>query len=198
MNELNANKGYIITNCRLCGSSAKFESKFAGMVTECPNCGKALVIGMIERKYSFENFTDEVINNLEPTIDISQVYFKSSDHKRYNSGEWCSVDNKGSLRAIEIKPDYEYGNSYIVTLYNLSGLHPEWGDNLSIAPKRMHIISTDENQITLIGYGNDPMLSKRPPQIQKYYGITIHIHDKVIHHISYYYHDRDVRIDFLK
>jgi hypothetical protein len=131
-------------------------------------------------------------------IDLSAIYFKSSDHKRYNGGVLGAGDYRGCMRAIEVKADPDYERSYIVTLYNLSGIHPQWGDNIQIAPKRMRVVSASPTEVTLRGYGDDPMLAGRPPQIQKDYGITIHSQNGGIEYISYHYHDRDVRIDFLK
>jgi len=132
-------------------------------------------------------------------FNVSEVYFKSSDHKRYNSGVWTGGQNQGCLRAIEIKPDSEFSNSYFVTLFNLEGPFSQWGDNIQLATKRMKIISETDSEITLRGYGTDPMLIPgRPPQIQSNFGIKIHLAGQVIDRIYYYYHDRDVRLEFLK
>jgi len=132
-------------------------------------------------------------------FNISKVYFKSANHKRYNSGVWTGGQNQGCLRAIEIKPDSEFSNSYFVTLFNLEGPFSQWGDNIQIATKRMKIISESPSKITLRGYGSDPMLTPgRPAQIQSNFGITIHLAEQEIIRICYYYHDRDVRLEFLK
>lgn len=132
-------------------------------------------------------------------IDISDIYFVASDHKRYENGNWTEGDNKGCGRAIEVKADPDSDN-YLVTLYNLDGVNPRWGNNIQIAPKRMRIVTSSDGEITMRGYGSDPMLGGfgRPPQIQENFGITLHIAEGAIDYVSYHYHDRDVRIDFLK
>ena len=200
--EIIGKESYIIIPCKYCGARIQAESRHAGRVASCPNCGQDIVIGLNRKSgpppLLVNTPKDSVSAPKRATIDISNVYFRSTDHKRYNSGIPTGVNNKGCNRAIEIKSDATVDNSYIVTLYNLDDVHPDWGDNIQIAPKRMKIIESSEAFITLRGFGSDPMLSSRPPQIQENFGISIHLRSGEIDHISYYYHDRDVRLDFLK
>ena len=188
---------YIITACSVCNQLIEAPEEVAGSSIVCPGCGSAIGIVSFGKPIVLD---DDLVEApiIKPELDISKIYFISSNHKRYNNGKWNGSDNRGNMRAIEVKPDSEKDDSYFVTLYNLSGVHPEWGDNIQIAPKRMKVVSSEVNKITLKGYGDDPMLANRPPQIQSNYGIVIHLKNKNIDHISYYYHDRNVRIDFVK
>jgi len=199
--EIEGKEGYIITPCKQCGTRVQAEPNLTGCTGNCPNCGTAIAIGSVRVGPPPLPKTDsnpDTPQPVPPHIDISQLYFRSTDHKRYNSGVPSGGDNRGCNRAIEIKPDTQYDESYFVTLCNLDGVHPDWGDNIQIAPKRMKVVMSSKDTITLRGYGADPMLAGRPPQIQENYGITLHLKDDAVDHISYHYHDRNVRIDFLK
>lgn len=203
VNEIQRKDGYIITICQSCGKLNQTHENYAGRQAICPYCDNSFVVGLITSnlidyyKKSFDG-NDKINFDTNPSIDISNIYFISSDHIRFNNDKWSGGNNKGCMRVIAIKPDTDYENSYFVTVYNLNDLHPFWGNNIQIAPKRMRIISSDEKHIILRGFGPDPMLANRPPQIQKNYGITIHLIKNDIDHISYYYYDRNVRIDFKK
>jgi hypothetical protein len=199
-NEIEGKAGYIITPCLHCGARVQDEFVFAGRSRKCHGCGFPISIGAVRIGHppADNGNIDTGDPGLEPSIDITNVCFKSTDHKRFNSGVPTGVDNSGCNRAIEIKPDTRYENSYFVTLYNLDGDHLMWGNNIQIAPKRMKVVMSSEDTIVLRGYGSDPMLADRPPQVQDAFGITLHLKDGGIVYISYHYHDRDVRIDYFK
>jgi len=131
-----------------------------------------------------------------PSINLANTNFRSDDHKRYNSGEWTGGQNKGCNRLITIRAFPQDRDQYFVTLYNLDE-DSQWGDRIQISPKRMKIVSSGANEIILCGFGKDPELADRPLQVQENYGVGIKLVDDVISCISYYYHDRNVRIDFL-
>lgn len=198
--EIEGKAGYIITPCAQCGARVQAEAVFAGRAGECPKCGASIAIGSVRigPPPADDGNIDPGAPGMEPCINLTDVYFESTDHNRFNSGVPTGADNSGCNRAIEIKPDTRYENSYFVTLYNLDEVHPDWGDNIQIAPKRMKVIKSSEDAIVLRGYGSDPMLAGRPPQVQENYGITLHLKEGGIEFISYHYHDRDVRIDFLR
>ena len=132
----------------------------------------------------------------KPFSDISKIHFKSSHHRRYNSGQWDGSENINCLRLFTILPDEEYDDSYIFTSFLLDGVHPQWKDNLSISPKRMEVVLLEpkEERIILQGFGSDPLLSNRPPQIQKDYGIIIQFDKSTIVTISLLFLDRQAQI----
>lgn len=186
----------IVTHCQSCGVRIQAPANMAGHSANCPRCGKEFVVGLItttERPDIDQADLDESFTPIEASIDISHLYYESRDHRRYNSGEWDGSDNKGCGRAIEVKTHPEFSNSYLVTVYNLDGVHPVWGTNVQIAGKRMRVTESDNTHITLRGHGLDPMGFPFSD-----YGITIHLKNREVDYISLYYHDRDVRLDYLK
>ncbi len=193
---------YIMSSCPTCGQRVQAPPSRAGTCAACPGCGREIVIGNATRKtksHPIPNHTEPAAEQKKSVVTIlSSVYFKSSNHNRYNEDVRTEGDNRGCMRAIEVKADPENDNSYIVTLYNLSEVHPQWGDNIQVAPKRMRVVASSAEEITLRGYGQDPMLTGRPPQIQENYGIKLHMKRGSIDHVSYYLYDRNVRIDFLQ
>jgi hypothetical protein len=57
----------------------------------------------------------------------------------------------------------------------------------------MRVINSSNKEITLRGHGLDP---KGFPY--KDYGISLHLKNREVDYISLYFHDRDVKIDYLK
>ena len=195
--EIDKTKGYIIVTCGRCSARMQAPFNAAGKNMACTSCGTVNVVMMPSYK-SIATVVDFKASS-SPSFDLSNVYFKSSDHKRYQSGVWAGGDNKGCMRAIEIKPDTKFPDSYFVTLYNLDGADSKWRDNIQLATKRMKVVSSCDSEIILRGYGNDPMLAPgRPPQVQSDYGVILHLVDGGIDRISFLYHDRDVRLEFFK
>lgn len=85
------------------------------------------------------------------------VKFDSSDHIRYANGIDVSGHNYDCNRQIEIQKNIEGGEGYTVTIYNLDGTHPLWGNNVQMAPKQMRIININGNIVSLRGYGYDKL-----------------------------------------
>lgn len=141
----------------------------------------------------------EEILETKPEIDLSDVYFVSSDHIRYQNGQRVSGPHGygGPKRAIKIESDIQGQDGYTVTLYNLDGDHPVWGNNVQMAPKPMKVISSTDSQIVLRGYGEDPRAMGHPDGRFDHYGATVfHDNTKIIK-IIMHMHDRNVDIEYL-
>lgn len=121
------------------------------------------------------------------------VKFGSSDHIRYSNGVDASGHNYGCNRQIEIQKNIEGSEGYTVTIYNLDGVHPIWGNNVQMAPKQMNIINVRDNIVSLRGFGYDMMGSPFSN-----YGIDIHFIDNEIDKIVLKMFDRNIEIEYLK
>ena len=82
-----------------------------------------------------------------------KAIFDSSDHIRFQNGKDVSGHNYGCNRRFVIEKNIEGGEGYTVTMYNLDGNHPLWQNNIQMAPKRMRIVSVNDNIVELCGYG---------------------------------------------
>lgn len=116
--------------------------------------------------------------------------FKSSDHLRYENGICVSGPHGGAARLVKIEPNE--GN-FIVTTFNLDGVHPLWKDNMQMAPKPMKKITESKGTIVLRGYGNDFMGNSFAD-----YGLTIEMKNKEIESCTLHMHDRNVDIKYMK
>lgn len=105
--------------------------------------------------YKHSICTELLDGNNYPTGEM--VKFNSSDHIRYANGVDVSGHNYGCNRQIEIQKNIEGGEGYTVTIYNLDGVHPFWGNNVQMAPKQMRIINVNDNVVSLRGFGNDAL-----------------------------------------
>lgn len=138
-------------------------------------------------------------NNDEPAeFDVSDIYFESSDHIRYENGQHKSGPHGGAKRAIKVEPNIEGKAGYSVTTYNLDGVHPLWGNNIQMAPKQMEIISKASDKTVLRGYGADPRAMGDPAGEYSNYGISIYHPNNDIEKIILHMHDRNVDIEYLK
>lgn len=132
--------------------------------------------------------TEEEFKASHPHCGV--VVFDSSDHIRYQSGIDVSGHNFGCHRQVEIK---HVGNlHYIVTIYNMDGIHPVWGNNVQMAPKMMKIIAIQENFVRLRGVGFDEMGGDFSD-----YGIEIVVSDGEIENIKLNMYDRDLSLLYL-
>ena len=133
---------------------------------------------------------------------IGYVSFDSSDHIRFQNGQDVSGHNYGCNRRFVIEKNIEGGEGYTVTMYNLDGLHPLWKDNIQMAPKRMHIVSTNENIVELRGYGYDEnaLALGAPLSDASFasYGVVLLIENSSIKRIQLNMYDRDICIVYLK
>lgn len=134
----------------------------------------------------------------ESEFDVSNIYFESSDHIRYENGLHKSGPHGGARRAIKVEPHIEGKQGYSVTVYNLDGNHPFWGNNIQVAPKQMKIIESQRERTVLRGYGEDPRAMGHPDGRFSNYGITIAHPDNEIEKIILHMHDRKVDIEYLK
>lgn len=89
--------------------------------------------------------------------NVGKYEFDSSDHIRFQNGKDVSGHNYGCNRRITIEKNINGGEGYTVTMYNLDGIHPLWGNNVQMAPKQMHIINKQNNLVELRGFGYDAL-----------------------------------------
>lgn len=136
--------------------------------------------------------------NVKPEIDLSDIYFESADHIRYQNGKQVSGPSGGAKRAIKVETNIEGKKGYTVTIYNLDGAHPMWGSNVQMAPKQMKVISKEEDSTELRGWGEDPKAFGHPDASFANYGITINHPNNEIESIILHMHDRSVDIEYLK
>jgi hypothetical protein len=125
-------------------------------------------------------------------IDLSEFFFMSSDHVRFQSGQQVTGHNRGCYRAVTVAANGD--DTYSVSILKQDGPHPVWNDNYTMIPKRMEIVSSDNESISLRGVGAD----SRGFSFEDY-GITINYPhgsdsvESVILHML----DRDVDILYL-
>lgn len=131
-----------------------------------------------------------------------KVIFDSSDHIRFQNGKDVSGHNYGCNRRFVIEKNIEGNEGYTVTMYNLDGNHPLWQNNIQMAPKRMRIVSANDNIVELCGYGYDEnALAMGVPLSDASfasYGIVLLIEDPEIKRIQLNMYDRDISIVYLK
>ena len=131
-----------------------------------------------------------------------EVVFDSSDHIRFQNGKDVSGHNYGCNRRFVIEKNIEGGEGYTVTMYNLDGLHPFWKNNIQMAPKRMRIVSANENVVELRGYGYDENALALGAHLSDAsfasYGVALLIEDTEIKRIQLNMYDRDISIVYLK
>ena len=121
------------------------------------------------------------------------VSFDTSDHIRFQNGQDVSGHNYGANRRFIIEKNIEGGEGYTVTMYNLDGLHPLWQNNIQMAPKRMRIVSVNDNIVELRGYGVDMLGSSFSD-----YGVVLLIDNKAISRIQLNMFDRNICIVYVK
>lgn len=128
----------------------------------------------------------------EKSIDLSDVYFESRDHIRYEGGTRVSGPHGGAPRAVKIENNISGNEGYTVTIYNTEG-KSIWGDQVQMAPKQMKVVEQSANSITLRGYGTDRLGSPFSD-----YGIVVHFQGNSIEKIVLHLHDRGIQIEYLK
>ena len=112
---------------------------------------------------------------------------------RYQNGQLVFGSHGGTKRGIKIESNISGEDGYTVTIHNIDGNHPVWGNNVQMALKQMRIESETDTKIVLRGFGYDSMGASFAD-----YGMTLHLEagqiDKAVLHI----HDRCVDIEYLK
>ena len=133
------------------------------------------------------------------------IYFKSTKHQRYTNDVEVG-DLQVCNRAVEIKPNIAgcngynipAGKGYIVTIYNLDGDHPLWGNNVQMSPKPMVVVRQIENEIELRGY---PVLAMTPfgwmEVDQSDYGITLYTESGNVKKCVLHMFDRNTDIAYM-
>jgi len=149
---------------------------------------------------SNNDVVSELMNELGyPTGNVTndtlfeKLMFISTDHIRYQNGNDVSGHNYNCNRGVKIEPNKEEKVGYIVSIYNMDGNHPVWGDNLQMAPKQMKIETQNEDKIVLRGFGTDSMGASFSD-----YGMTVYLKNKQIEKAVLHMYDRGVDIEYLK
>jgi len=123
----------------------------------------------------------------KPSIDLTDYKFVSDNHERTQNGQKSNANNKGAWRGIRIQSSDNL--TFTVTMYNLIGNHPVWGDNIQMAPKPMRLIEENGEKIFLRGFGTDAMGGSFAD-----YGTTLHKQNGRIEKITLHMFDRNVEI----
>lgn len=141
----------------------------------------------------FKNLFNKEKSSSSPQIKLDNFRFISSDHIRYENG----IDNyghqKGAHRGIEIVKHDTVKDAYKVTIYNMDVIHPVWGTNIQMHPKRMKIASQNNSKIELRESGNDPL-----GVLFSGYGITLYLNNNEVERVILHMFDRKVDIEYLK
>lgn len=133
--------------------------------------------------------------------------FKSSDHLRYENGVHVAGPHGGANRAVKVEPNIngcngyniQGGDGYIVTIYNLDGMHPAWQNNVQMSPKPMRIVSQSVDKIVLRGYLVQAMSPFGWIDFNgEDYGLTIYIQDEEVDKCVLHLHDRKIDLEYLK
>lgn len=138
--------------------------------------------------------------NNNPPEGFSLV-FDSTDHVRFQNGVAVSGHNYGAHRRIVIEKNIQGNDGYTVTMYNMDGNHPLWRDNVQMAPKRMHIVSVNDNIVELRGYGYDEnaVALGVPLEAASFadYGLMLLIENNEVTRAQLNMYDRNVSIVYL-
>lgn len=126
-------------------------------------------------------------------IDLSDFKFVSNDHIRYQNEQDVSGHNYDCWRDIHVQNNIGGGQGYTVTIYNLDGNHPVWGNDIQMAPKQMKIVEQNNTTIKLRGFGRDPMGNSFAD-----YGLTFFITKNEVEKVSLHMFDRNIEIVYLK
>ena len=133
-------------------------------------------------------------------INLDDIKFLSDNHIRYENGQIAITpasdnqgNNKGVNRGIQIESNIGGGEGYTVTIFNMDGNHPLWGNNVQMAPKQMKIISSDEQKIVLRGFGEDLV-----GESFSNYGLSLYHNGEVPYKLKLHLHDRNIDIEYFK
>lgn len=135
---------------------------------------------------------------VESEFDLDDIYFVSSDHIRYQNGKHVSGPHGGARRAVKVEPNISGKEGYTLTIFNLDGNHPVWGNNVQMAPKQMKVKEAANDKTVLIGWGADPKAGGHPDGEFSNYGATIFHPNNSIEKIIVHMHDRKVDLEYLK
>lgn len=135
-------------------------------------------------------------------VDLSNFYFESRSHQRFEPTRLDSIPlqcNVGRGIKIENNISGDIG-CYTMTIYNLDGNHPIWGNNIQISPKPMKIVEQSNNKIVLRGYGYDMNaiamgVSKQEASFADY-GMEIYHSDRKVIKCVFHRYDSNFSIEY--
>ena len=136
------------------------------------------------------NMIDENYGNQQ--INEFRFRFISSDHLRYENGVHVAGPHGGAGRGIEIFPNYQLNEGFIVAIHGIDVNNPFWSNNYQMAPKQMKIIEKASNRIELRGFGKDPF-----GNTFENHGMTIHFKNYEVEQIISHMHAKGVDIKYL-
>lgn len=122
--------------------------------------------------------------------EFSDIAFVSNQHVRTTGGVETGRTDESCYRGVKV--DYNGDGTYTVGIYMLEGAHPVWGDNMTMAPKRMRIVSQGSDKIVLRGLSGNSVFDDFSD-----YGITIYRDVDIVYKIVLHMHDRDTDIAYL-
>lgn len=132
-------------------------------------------------------------NSKNDILDLNDLKFVSNDHIRYENGQDVTGHNHDCWRGIRVQTNLSRKQEYTVSIENIDGIHPVWGNNIQMAPKQMKIIEQNTDFIKLRGFGTDAFGNSFSD-----YGLTLHLQMGVVEKVSLHLHDRNVEIIYLK
>lgn len=134
------------------------------------------------------------------------MLFISKSHQRFENGipvKSLQICN----RAVKIEKNINgckgyqitHGDGFIISILNLDGNHPLWGNNYQMAPKPMRVINKTATSICFRGY---EVLAQTPFGWQPFdlsdYGVTMFFEDDEIIKVRLDMFDRNVYIEYYK
>jgi len=164
-------------------------------------------IGEVENVFKkTAEFLQKLEKHNQKEIDLDDITFVSNSHQRYEN----RIPIKGiqkARRSIKIEKNIngcegykiKPGEGYIVTIYNLEGNHPLWGNNIQMSPKPMKIVSKSTDKIVLRGYLVQALTPFGWIDFNgEDYGLSIFIKNGEIDKCVMHMHDRNVDIVYFK
>jgi hypothetical protein len=133
------------------------------------------------------------------SIDLSSVYFVSDSHQRYENNIPVRGLQTNCKRAVKIENNIDGGEGCSVTIFNLDGNHPLWGNNVQMGAKPMKVIQRSEEKIILRGFGYDKKaLAMGAGNDASFanYGLSIYLKYGDIIKCTLHMHDRNINIDY--
>lgn len=136
------------------------------------------------------DFLKKENNKEQIKINLDDFKFVSPSHTRFEKG--IKAGDANAARGIRVQSNITgIKDAYTVTIYNLDGNHHLWGNNIQVAPKRMKIKKITENEIELVGFGNDEMGASFSD-----YGLIIHLKNGIVNKMTLNMFDRNVKMEY--
>ena len=126
------------------------------------------------------------------SIDLDDLKFVSNQHARYQNGQLTGTTDDTTYRGIRIRRHDGSGHLYTVSIHMVDGVHPIWNDNVTMAPKTMHVVSKTPDVIVLRGVAGHDVFSDFSD-----YGMTLHLDGDQVDKIVLHMHDRATDIHYL-